>query len=268
MAGAAHGIIGLTSAGISMTAKSKKRFRGHDEIILDGSRLGFEIWYRYLLLAKSEGRKIDYAIHKDWSLLGDLQQQRQRDRVVEHGMKRTLEQFNARKWAAAMFGKKSTKWHKAFGVERSAVVSKVTSTGVNSGRSDSHILLRVNVGDYSAAEVKRGVSKLLSRELASRGRGRGKSVGRKQRAIFYQVLFSNKQVRSLERSLAVRKALRKQAKIQVAGYYKATASKYEELKLNSSRSNYGAVQRLLNRDKNRAAQLLESVCIGRFDIGL
>ena len=241
-----------------MTAKSKKRFRGHEEIILDGSRLGFEIWYRYLLLAKSEGRKIDYAIYKDWSLLGDLQQ---RDRVVEHGMKRTLEQFNARKWAAAMFGKKSTRWRKAFGVERSAVVSEVT----NSGRSDSHILLRVNVGDYSAEEVKIGVSKLLSRELASRGRGRGKSVGRKQRANFYQALLSDKQVRTLERSLAVRKALGKQTKIQVAGYYKATGSKYQELKLDSSRSKYGAVQRLLNSDKKRAAQLLDSVCDGRFD---
>ena len=180
-------------------------------------------------------------------------------------MKRTLDQFNARKWAAAMFGKKSTKWHKAFGVERSAVVSKVTSTGGISGRSDSHIFLRVNVGDYSAEEVKRGVSKFLSGELASRGRGRGKSVGRKQRANFYQALLSDKQVRSLERSLAVRKALNKQAKIQVAGYYKATGSKYQELKLDSSRSNYGAVQRLLNRDKKRAAQLLDSVCIGRFD---
>ena len=35
-----------------MTAQSKKRFRGHEEIILDGSRLRFEIWYRDLLLAK------------------------------------------------------------------------------------------------------------------------------------------------------------------------------------------------------------------------
>ena len=259
MEGGAFGLIGLTFAGISMTAKSKKRFRGHDEIILDGSRLGFEIWYRYLLLAKSEGCKLDYAIYKDWALLGDLQQRR--DRVVEHAMKRTLEQFNARKWAAAMFGKKSTKWHKAFGVERSAVVSKVT----NSVHSDSHILLRVNVGDYSAEEVKRGVSKFLSGELAARGRGRGKSVGRKQRANFHQVLLSDKQVRSLERSLEVRKALGKQTKIQVAGYYKATGGKYEELKLDSSRSNYGAVQRLLNRDKKRAAQILDSVCDGRFD---
>ena len=95
-----------------MTARRISRWRGDGELLLDGSRLGFELWYRFLLLARDEGEAIDYRLYADWSLLNDVRTQ---GRLIQRGFERTLENFNPSQWSYRMFGtsrKKSEKWQR------------------------------------------------------------------------------------------------------------------------------------------------------------
>jgi len=259
------------------TAKRKRRFRGDREIILDGSRLGFELWYRFLLAAKYQGEAINYKLYADWSLLGDS---RDKDgKLVKHGFERTLEKYNANKWSYRMFGtarKTSSKWHKAFGVERGKAVEQISSGGLSNYKlkqieSEGDALVRVSIAGRSREDIDKSFDEWLVKHMDSRGRGRGKSIGRTQRAAFHLELFSDRQVQALKRSLAVHKTVAKRdksglGKLNVAQYYSATGNKFDEFKLDSRRSNLGQVQRKFSRDKQRAARLVKGECLGRFEI--
>ena len=255
------------------TAKRKRRFRGNREIILDGSRLGFELWYRFLLAAKYQGEAINYRLYADWSLVSDSRDKH--GKLVKHGFERTLEKYNAGQWSRRMFGttrKTSSKWHKAFGVERGKAVEQISSGGLSNYKlkqieSEGDALLRVSIAGRSREDIDKSFDEWLARHMDSRGRGRGKSIGRTQRASFHLELFSDRQVQSLKRSLAVHEAIAKRnTKLNVAQYYSATGSKFEEFKLDGARSNLGRVQRKFSRDKQRAARLIKGVCSGRFEI--
>ena len=255
-----------------MTAKRKRRFRGDREIILDGSRLGFEFWYRFLLAAKHQGEAINYRLYADWSLVKDS---RDKDgKLVKHGFERTLEKYNAGQWSRRMFGttrKASSKWHKAFGIERGNAVEQISSGAISNYKlkqieSEGDALVRVSIAGRSREDIDKSFDEWLVAHMAARGRGRGKSIGRTQRAAFHLELFSDKQVQMLKRSLAVHEALAKtNTKLNAAQYYKATGSKFDEYKLNDSRSNLSLVQRQFSRDKRLAARLVKSVCSGGFD---
>ena len=256
-----------------MTAKRKRRFRGDRKIILDGSRLGFEFWYRFLLHAKHQGEAINYRLYADWSLVSDS---RDKDgKLVTHRFERTLEKYNAGQWSYRMFGttrKTSSKWHKAFGVERVKAVEQISSGGLSNYKlkqieSEGDALVRVSIAGRSREDIDKSFDEWLVAHMAARGRGRGKSIGRTQRAAFHLELFSDKQVQMLKRSLAVHEALAKtNKKLNAAQYYSATGSKFDEYKLNDSRSNLSLVQRQFSRDKRLAARLIKSVCSGRFEI--
>jgi len=256
-----------------MTAKRKRRFRGDRELILDGSRLGFEFWYRFLLAAKDQGEAINYRLYADWSLLGDS---RDKDgKLVTHRFERTLEKYNAGQWSRRMFGttrKASSKWHDAFGVERGNAVEQISSGAISNYKlkqieSEGDALVRVSIAGRSREDIDKSFDEWLVAHMAARGRGRGKSIGRTQRAAFHLELFSATQVQMLKRSLAVHEALAKtNTKLNAAQYYSATGSKFDEYKLNASRSNLSLVQRQFSRDKQLAVRLIKSVCSGRFDL--
>jgi hypothetical protein len=258
-----------------MTVKRKNRWRGDEALVLDGSRLGFEFWYRFLLLAKSEGQIIDYKLYSDWALLKDSTRG---SIVTEYGFSRTLDKYNSRKWVYRMFGtakKKSNHWHNAFGIEKHEAVEQLSSDAISNYKlkkieAEGNSVLRVSIGDKSQEDVRKSFDAWLKKELASRGRKRGKNISKRERANFYQDVFSDKKIHALKRMLAVHEAIVKtrsvsSERLKVAEYYKATGGKYDEFKLKSSNSNSETVRRVFNRDKRQAEKLIASVCEGRFD---
>ena len=256
-----------------MTAKRKRRFRGDSEFILDGSALGFEYWYRFLLAAKQQGEAINYRLYKDWSLVEDSRDKN--GKRIKHGFERTLEKYNARQWRRRMFGttrKKRSKWHKAFGIERGNAVEHISSGSLSNYKikqieDEGDALVRVSIAGRSREDIDKSFDEWLVSHMAARGRGRGKSIGRTERAAFHLDLFSDKQVQMLKRSLAVHEALAKtKTKLNASQYYRATGSKFDEYKMNDSWSNLSRVQRQFSRDKQLAARLVKSVCSGRFEI--
>jgi hypothetical protein len=258
------------------TAKRKHRWRGDREVILDGSRLGFELWYRFLLAAKEQGEAINYRLYSDWSLVKDSRDKE--GELVKRGFERTLEKYNAGQWSYRMFGttrKASSKWHKTFGVERVKAVEQISPGGLSNDKikqieTEGDALVRVSIAGRSREDIDKSFDEWLVAHMDSQGRGRGKSIGRTQRAAFHLELFSDRQVQALKRALAVHETIVKRnksglAKLNVAQYYGATGNKFDEFKLDGARSNLGRVQRLFGRDRQRAGRLINGVCSGRFD---